>query len=300
MTDGSFPTQQVLRQIAAPAFFVAIVIAAIFSASLPAADEPSPQSLKLLKTFNDEFVAITPGEKNFPQVFIMGSERGPLSEQPAHTVTFAHRFSMAKYEVPQNLYEAVMGENPSKWKGPRNSVEMFSFDEAQGFCKKITALLRQVKLLGNDEEIRLPTEAEWEYCCRAGTTTAYIFGESAVKPGDAGTKASLLDEYGWHTGNATGNDPPVGAKKPNAWELYDMHGYLWEFVSDAWHENYGNAPANGGGWSSDQRPSRHVIRGGSWKDGYESLRSAVRRPIAADATDDAVGLRCVKAKVGSP
>jgi formylglycine-generating enzyme required for sulfatase activity len=275
------------------------VIAAIFSAKLPAADQASPQTLKLLKTFNDEFVAITPGEKDFPQSFTMGSDNGPAFEQPAHKVTLAHRFSMAKYEVPQNLYEAVMGQNPSKWKGPRNSVEMFSFDDAKGFCTKITALLRQATLLGNDEEIRLPTEAEWEYCCRSGSTTAYSFGDSAVKPGDAGPKASLLDEYGWHTGNAAGNDPPVGAKMPNIWGLFDMHGYLWEFVSDAWHENYEGAPADGRSWSSDERPPQHVIRGGSWKDRYESLRSAVRRPIAADATDDAVGLRCVKVKVGS-
>jgi formylglycine-generating enzyme required for sulfatase activity len=176
---------------------------------------------------------------------------------------------------------------------------MFSFEDAKRFCTKITALLRQAKLLGNDEEIRLPTEAEWEYCCRSGSTTAYSFGDSAVKPGDAGPKASLLDEYGWHTGNAAGNDPPVGAKMPNIWGLFDMHGYLWEFVSDAWHENYEGAPADGRSWSSDERPPQHVIRGGSWKDRFESLRSAVRRPIAADATDDAVGLRCVKVKVGS-
>ena len=292
--------QQVLRQIAASTFSAAIVVAAIFSARLRAADEPPTQTLKLLKAFNDEFIAITPGEKDFPQSFTMGSATGSPSEQPAHKVTFADRFSMARYEVPQNLYEAVMGQNPSKWKGPRNSVEMFSFDDAKRFCTKITALLQQAKLLGNDEEIRLPTEAEWEYCCRAGTTTAYSFGDSAVKPGDAGPKASLLDEYGWHTGNAAGNDPPVGAKKPNAWGLFDMHGYLWEFVSDGWHENYDGAPADGSGWSSDERAPRRVIRGGSWKDGYESLRSAVRRPIAADATDDAVGLRCVKAKVASP
>ncbi len=292
--------KQVFRRIAVFVFSAAMPLAAVISTTLPAADEPSPQTLKVLKTFNDEFVAITPGEKSFPQSFVMGSAKGPQSEQPAHKVTFAHRFSMAKYEVPQNLYEAVMGQNPSKWKGPRNSVEMFSFDDAKTFCTKITALLRQAKLLTNDEEIRLPTEAEWEYCCRAGSTTAYSFGDSAVKPGDADPKASLLDEYGWHTGNAAGNDPPVGAKKPNIWGLFDTHGYLWEFVNDAWHENYDGAPADGSSWSNDERPPRYVIRGGSWKDRYESLRSAIRRPIAADATDDAVGLRCVKAKVGSP
>src|SRR5258708_3960112 len=137
------------------------------------ADEIPPQTMKLLKTFNAEFVPIKPGEKGFPESFVMGDEKGEASEQLVHKVTISHSFAIAKYEVPQNLYEAVMGENPSKWKKPRNSVEMFSFEDAQDFCKKITSLLREANLLGRDEEIRLPTEAEWEYCCRAGTTTAY-------------------------------------------------------------------------------------------------------------------------------
>ena len=80
------------------------------------------------------------------------------------------------------------------------------------------------------------------------------------------------------------------------WGLYDMHGYLWEFVSDGWHDTYAQAPADGTSWASSEQPPRRVIRGGSWKDRHESLRSAHRRPIAEDAQDDAVGLRCVKAK----
>ncbi|HEY3967328.1 MAG TPA: formylglycine-generating enzyme family protein [Planctomycetaceae bacterium] len=255
------------------------------------------QVVDLLKVFNAEFVSITPGEKRFPKSFVMGTEKGPATEEPAHTVSFGYSFAMAKYEVPQNLYEAVMGENPSQWKGPRNSVEMFDFNAAQAFCRKATARMRDAKLLAADEEIRLPSEAEWEYCCRAGTTTAYSFGDSAVKPEDADVKASVLSEFAWHTGNAAGNDPPVGAKKPNAWGLYDMHGYLWEFVSDGWHDTYAQAPTDGKSWASSERPPRRVIRGGSWKDRHEALRSAHRRPIAEDAKDDAVGFRCVKAKV---
>src|SRR5947208_2521241 len=104
--------QRAFLLIAVPALSVAIGVAAFFSARLPAADELLPPTLKLLKTFNDEFVSITPGEKNYPPSFIMGSEKGPLSEQPAHKVTFARRFFIAKYEVPQNLYETVMGQNP--------------------------------------------------------------------------------------------------------------------------------------------------------------------------------------------
>jgi formylglycine-generating enzyme required for sulfatase activity len=227
----------------------------------------------------------------------MGTERGPYFEQPAHKVTFKYGFAMARYEVPQNLYEAVIGENPSRWKGARNSVEMFSFSEAEEFCRRITKLMREAKLLGAGEEIRLPSEAEWEYCCRAGSTMQYSFGDTAVKPGDSGLRAGLLDEYAWHTGNAAGNDPPVGAKKPNGWGLYDMHGYLWEFVSDAWHETYEGAPADGSSWPGEGPKPRRVIRGGSWKDRHEVLRCAHRRPIDESAKDDAVGLRCVKAKV---
>ena len=257
----------------------------------------SPETLKLLKTFDAEFVRITPGEKDFPASFIMGSEKGPATEQPAHKVMFAYSFSFAKYEVPQNLYEAVMGENPSKWKGPRNSVEMVSFDDAHDFCRKITLQMRDAGLLASDDEIRLPTEAEWEYCCRAGTNTAYSFGNNAAKPGDDESKTTLLNEFAWHTGNAAGNDPPVGAKKPNAWGLYDMHGYLSEFVSDPWHETYTGAPVDGSRWkSTDERP-RRTLRSGSWKDRHEALRSASRKPFDANGKDDAVGIRCVKATV---
>lgn len=262
-----------------------------------ASSADKPTTLDLLKTFDSEFVPINPGEKGFPKTFMMGTEKGPATEGPAHAVSLASSFAMAKYEVPQNLYEAVLGNNPSKWKGPRNAVEMFDFNHAQSFCRKATTLMRDARLLAADEEIRLPSEAEWEYCCRAGTQTAYSFGDSAVKPGDDGVKAGVLSDFAWHTGNAAGNDPPVGAKKPNAWGLYDMHGYLWEFVSDAWHDTYSNAPADGSSWKSDEQSPRRVIRGGSWKDRHEALRSAHRRPIAEEAEDDAVGLRCVKAKV---
>lgn len=258
---------------------------------------PAGKTLELLKTFDAEFVEITPGKGSFPGSFVMGRGSGPKSEQPAHEVRLAHEFRIARYEVPQNLYEAVMGKNPSKWKGVRNSAEMFTYAEAVDFCRTSSGLLREAELLANDEEIRLPTEAEWEYCCRAGTKTLYSFGDNALSPGDTGNKASRLDEYGWHTGNAAGNDPPVGAKKPNRWGLYDMHGYLWEFVADAWHEDYDGAPADGRAWSSDDEKAERVIRGGSWKDRFEHLQSSTRRAIPADKADDAVGFRCVKAKI---
>lgn len=252
---------------------------------------------ELLQTFHKEFVAITPGQGKFPKSFRMGSDKGPVSERPAHEVTFEHDFQIAKYEVPQNLYEAVMGINPSKWKGPRNSVEMMNFAQAQEFCLNATTLMRDTKLIAADEEIRLPTEAEWEYCCRAGTTTRYSFGDEATKPEDQDPKASILSDYAWHTGNAAGNDPPVGAKKPNAWGLYDMHGYLWEFVADSWHEDYSQTTTNGTAWVSADAAAARVLRSGSWKDKHPLLTSTVRRKLGAKDVGDEIGLRCVKAKV---
>lgn len=252
--------------------------------------------LDLLTTFRREFVEITPGKDKFPAKFVMGNADGPAAEQPPHEVTFVYSFYMAKYEVPQNLYEAIMGNNPSRWKGRRNSAEMFTWADAREFCGKATQLLRENKLIAADEEVRLPTEAEWEYCCRAGTTTAFSFGDKATVPGDSGNKASLLAPYAWHTGNAAGNDPEVGKLKPNPWGLYDMHGYLAEFVSDAWHENYQGAPTDGSSRSSKEQQPPRVLRGGSWKDRHELHRSSARRPVSVMARDDGIGFRCVLAK----
>ena len=271
-----------------------------WSGALFAAEDSRPLSDKqrqLLKTFVEEFVEVTPGKGKFPASFEMGSSDGAASEKPPTKITFTHNFSIAKYEVPQNLYEAVMGHNPSRWTGPRNSVEMFEFAAAKQFCQKITLQLRREKLLSDDEEVRLPTEAEWEYCCRAGSKTRYSFGDEAQKEGDTGKKASLLDPYGWHTGNAAGNDPPVGALKPNAWGLYDMHGYLWEFVADDWHDSHQGAPADGSARRSKSQKSTPVVRGGSWMETFDLLTSSARRTVPADFKRADLGFRCVRAKV---
>jgi formylglycine-generating enzyme required for sulfatase activity len=258
---------------------VALVCLAILPDALAA--EISADQLALLKTFRGEFVDITPGQAPFPRDFQMGRDDGPSAEAPAQKVTL-RPFAIARYEVTQDLWTSVMGNNPSRWQGQRNSVEMLTWNEAVEFCRRVTALLRQAGLIEPNQTVRLPSEAEWEYAARAGTTGLYSFGDDAA----------ALNEHAWSTHNAAGNDPPVGALKPNAWNLYDVHGYLWEWCADAWHDNYQGAPVDGSVWQSDT-DSRRVLRGGSWKDPAERLTSSFRRPAPASLKDDAVGLRCV-------
>ncbi len=265
----------------------------ILSAACRAEDK---RTTLLLQAFVNELVSITPGESKFPASFKMGSDSGSPSEQPQHLVKMTRPFSMSKYEVPQNLYEAVMGSNPSRWKGPRNSVEMMTWDEANEFCAKITKLLRAEKLIEADETIRLPTEAEWEYCCRAGTETKYSFGDNPQNENDKAPIATVLNQFAWHSGNAAGNDPQVGALKPNPWGLYDFHGYLWEFTGDSWSPDYKQTAENKPRSLVKDKTKSVVIRGGSWKDPYEKLTSTSRQSISPTDKDDAVGFRCVKSK----
>lgn len=282
------------------AFVLACTLVSVASieAAPPAEANREQTKSALLRRFVEEMVEITPGKGKFPSEFEMGSAEGPPEERPAHNVTLRQSFWMGTYEVPQNLYEAVMGENPSRWPGPRNSVERMTWFDANEFCKRITRALRDAKLIDAEEEIRLPTEVEWEYCCRAGTKTAYSFGDVAQGPGDVSPKASLLDPYAWHTGNAAGNDPPVGALKPNPWGLYDMHGYLWEFCRDDWYGSYEQVPDKNR-VRKEPESETCVIRGGSWKDAFPALTSTARRGFSKQGRDDAIGFRCVRARVAT-
>lgn len=248
------------------------------------ANSADPTKEDLLKTFHEEFLELTPGKGNFPAEFTMG-DQAEASSQPTRVIKMSP-FFVAKYEVPQNLWEAVMGQNPSRWKGKRNSVEMLSFEDALEFCRRVTKDMQAADLIDKDHEIRLPSEAEWEYAARAGTKTTYSFGDDAAKLGD----------FGWFNGNAKGNDPPVGAKKPNDWGLYDVHGYLWEWCHDSWHDNYAGAPSDASPWTTETSEPKHVLRGGSWKDEADALTSFRRRGESSQTKDDAIGLRCVLAK----
>jgi len=252
---------------------------------------------ELLKTFRSEFVDITPGEGNFPATFSFGSDAVP-SAQPVQKVLMTVPFSIGKYEVTQNLYESVMGSNPSRWKGVRNSVEQMNWHDANEFCSRATKLMRVHKLISADQEIRLPTEVQWEYCCRAGTATAFSFGDQAQANGEKNPIATLLDPYGWHTGNAAGNDPAVGQLKPNPWGLYDMHGYLWEYCSDDWIDQHDQKQnANDGAVRNEQAKTFCVLKGGSWRELHSRCSSAARKKSLKKAVRDDIGLRCVLIRV---
>lgn len=203
------------------------------------------------------------------KTFIMGSpsnepERND-DEGPQHKVTVPS-FYLGKYQVTQALWEAIMGTNPSNFKGANRPVEQVSWNEAVGFCQKLS------EKIGKD--YRLPSEAEWEYACRAGTTTPFYFGQT------------ITPEIANYNGTSTyGNGPKgedrqqtteVGSFPPNAFGLYDMHGNVWEWCQDHWHENFSGAPTNGSAWIEGGDNSRRVFRGGSWLNNPGLCRSASR------------------------
>ncbi len=272
-----------------------------FDASGAAQQTAPDPDLALLQRFVDECVLIAPGTEPFPKQFQIGSKDDPENALPPRDVVMPIRFRMCRFEMTQELFESVMQRNPSRWKGLRNSVESITLSEAEDCCLRLTAALHTAKLIAPGEIVRLPTEIEWEYCCRAGTTTKYSFGDSATVDGDKDNRASVLSDYAWHTGNAAGNDPAVGSLKPNPWELYDMHGYLWEFVAEP---NPPGSPARERTSDKNTKTTSPtdetlnseatcIIRGGSWQDHHSALTSASRSSIQVSKRSDAIGFRCV-------
>jgi formylglycine-generating enzyme required for sulfatase activity len=204
-----------------------------------------------------EMVSLPAGE------FLMGSPDSDSDagdwEKPQHQVK-VNSFAIGKYPVTQAQYEAVMGTNPSYFKNnPQNPVEKVSWDDAQAFCQKLSQI--------TGKTYRLPTEAEWEYACRAGTTTRFYFGDDANQLGD----------YAWYDGNSQQTIHPVGQKKPNAWGLHDMIGNVWEWCEDDWHSTYENAPRDGSAWIKNNNDNDYrILRGGSWYFDPNYCRSAYR------------------------
>ncbi|MDP8288063.1 MAG: formylglycine-generating enzyme family protein [Candidatus Electryonea clarkiae] len=195
-------------------------------------------------------------------------------EGPQHQVTISS-FQMMTTEVTQAQWEAVMGSNPAKFKGSNLPVEQVSWNDVQDFLKKLNQS-------DPGKGYRLPTEAEWEYACRAGTTTRYYSGKSE----------SDLASVGWYNGNSGKKTHPVGQKKENAWGLYDMHGNVNEWCKEWYDGDYYDSSPTTDPQGASSGPYR-VLRGGSWGSYARGCRSALRNGTIPDNRDYVNGFRVV-------
>jgi len=218
-----------------------------------------------------EFVLIPAG------TFQMGSMTGyTKDDQPVHTVNITKPFYMAKYPCTQAQWEQLMGSNPSCFKGnPSRPVDSVSYDmitEPDGFIDRMNEL--------GQGTFRLPTEAEWEYACRAGRTTEYYWGNT------------MNDDYCWYRSNANSRTHPVGQKLPNSFGLYDMSGNVWEWCRDWYGSTYYSVSSSDDPKGPGLGSSR-VIRGGGWYHYAHLCRSAVRNDYTPSSADDGGGFRLV-------
>ncbi len=266
---------------------LALLAACERSPSGPVAGTPSSAPHES-PTSNQSVMVQLPGGR-----FVMGDK--DEADAAPHEVVLSS-FLIDRYLVTQALYQRVMGTNPSRWKGEQNPVEQVRWSDAVRFCDKRSELegLQPCYDLGNwscnfdADGYRLPTEAEWEYACRAGATTAYFFGDEAAK----------LGEYAWYDRNAGGRPHPVGGKRPNAWDLYDMCGDVWEWCHDLYQvDYYAQAPRQDPRGPTEGRT--RVVRGGAWRSSDETCRCGYRyneNPGYADVCFgyDIYGFRCVR------
>ncbi|MDQ1252851.1 MAG: hypothetical protein QG646_1993, partial [Euryarchaeota archaeon] len=255
------PKRKLLRILAVLVIFAAILI---ISGCVENKSKELPKNYT--NSLGMEFVLIPAGE------YQMGSPSysGKLfdTDSPVHNVTIQKPFYMSKYEVTQKEWTEIAPYNPSQFKGDNLPVENVSWPEIRSYILKLN-LKEKVK---DSEKYRLPTEAEWEYACRAGTTTRFSFGDENKD----------LDEYGWSANNSNDTTHPVGLKYPNQWGLYDMHGNVWELTQDSWHDRYNGAPSDGSAWL-DKNATKFVGRGGSWLDGPNLCASSFRGSNAVNA-----------------
>ena len=194
-------------------------------------------------------------------------------EDPVHRVTFTEGFWLGKYEVTQKQWEAVMGDNPSYYDGVNRPVENVSWNDIQDFESAL------------DGAFRLPSESEWEYACRAGTTTRFYWGDDG--------NYNDIDRYAVYSSNDPGGTANVGTKLPNVWGLYDMSGNVYEWCEDWYHSDYTSAPSDGSAWTSPSGSYR-VRRGGGWNDLARYCRSANRSYSDPSARYYGLGFRLAR------
>jgi formylglycine-generating enzyme required for sulfatase activity len=211
-------------------------------------------------------------------------------------VTISRDFWLGKYEVTQGEYEAVMGRNPSQFRDDTNAlaplrnkpVERVRYEDAVGYCSAITKRETDAGRLPARYVYRLPTEAEWEFACRAGTTNLFSFGDDSA----------LADQYAWTLENSDGTTHPVGLKRPNPWGLYDMHGNVWEWTLD-WFIDYRTSGTPAQALVDPTGPPQgkfKVFRGGSWNHTVEMARCANRFMMAPTNGINFVGFRIALAE----
>ncbi len=223
--------------------------------------------------------------------FLMGSPDTEVghhpNEGPQHTVTFSAGFWMGKYELTKRQWQAVMGTTP--WFGqdhvlvdPESPAVYVSWDDAKDFLNTLNAL--------TGKSFRLPTEAEWEYACRAGMADRFYWGDD---PGDVS-----ISDYAWWDGDTNPGGQTyahvAGGKTANAWGLNDMSGNVSEWCEDDWHEDYNGAPTGGEAWVDSPRSSYRRIRGGSWFNYANFCRSASRSSTDAAHADNNFGFRLAR------
>ncbi len=218
-----------------------------------------------------EFVQIPGG------TFQMGSNDGSSDEKPVHTVT-VKSFAMGRYEVTFEEYdkfcEATGRSKPDDegWGRGKRPVINVNWNDAKAYVKWLS------KQTGKD--YRLPSEAQWEYACRAGSAGKYSFGDDAKQ----------LGNYGWYSSNSENKTHPVGEKQANKFGLYDMHGNVWEWLEDKWHNSYTGAPSDGSAWISSDS-NFHLLRGSSWYFDDSLLRCALRYKIDSTGSSHYWGFR---------
>ncbi len=205
-----------------------------------------------------------------------GEQAGVANEDPQHAVTVPE-FWIGKYEVTQAQWQAVAGINPSHFGGDNRPVDSVTWDD-------ITNTFLPALNDATGRTFRLPSEAEWEYACRAGTTTRFYWGDDP--------SYSLLDQYAWYSVNSTAQTHDVGGKLPNAWGLYDMTGNVWEWVQDWYHPDYTGAPGDGSAWGLGT-VSNHVLRGACWSNSDTLCRSASRTDYFPGSSNYYFGFRLV-------
>jgi len=208
--------------------------------------------------------------------FMMGSDNGNSHQKPLTRATISRGFWLGKYEVTQGEWVAVMGSNPSQFKGDRLPVEQVSWEDCQEFLRKLNARERAAGKLPAGYEYGLPTEAEWECACRAGTTGNWASGDAE----------GMLAEYAWYTANSDSKTHDVGTKKANRWGFNDMHGNVLEWCDD-WYDKYPDGSVTDP--TGPRTGSCRVNRGGGWSSTSDGCRSAIR--VRNGAGDRVLGFR---------